>query len=162
MDKEDIVDKRPDWDTYFMAIANVVALRANCSRRKVAAVIVADHRIISTGYNGTPRGIRNCFEGGCPRCSGNVRSGASLEECLCVHAEQNAICQAAYYGIRLAGSTIYVTLTPCLTCAKMIVNAGIREVVYAGQYAFDPQTRALCEEAGVVCRHYEGAAADGR
>ena len=154
MDKNS-VDKRPDWDTYFMAIANVVALRGNCSRRKVAAVIVADRRIISTGYNGTPRGIRNCFEGGCPRCSGNVKSGASLEECVCVHAEQNAICQAAYYGIRLAGATIYVTLTPCLTCAKMIINAGIREVVYAGQYAFDEQTKRLFDEAGVLCRHYE-------
>ena len=84
-----------------------------------------------------------------------MKSGASLDECVCVHAEQNAICQAAYYGIRLAGSTIYVTLTPCLTCAKMIINAGIREVVYAGQYAFDAQTKALFDEAGVVCRHYE-------
>ena len=147
-------DTRPDWDTYFMSIANVVATRANCSRRKVAAVIVSENRIISTGYNGTPRGILNCFEGGCPRCSGNVVSGASLEECICVHAEQNAICQAAYYGIRLAGSTIYVTLTPCLTCAKMIINAGIREVVYAGNYAFDEQTQKLLADAGVICRRY--------
>ncbi len=152
---EEVKDVRPDWDTYFMSIAQMVAQRANCSRRKVAAVVVADHRIISTGYNGTPRGVKNCFEGGCPRCSGQVKSGASLEECLCVHAEQNAICQAAYYGIRLAGATIYVTLTPCLTCAKMIVNAGIREVVYAGNYAFDEQTQALLAEAGVVCRRYE-------
>ena len=148
-------DTRPDWDTYFMSIAKVVAMRANCSRRKVAAVIVADHRIISTGYNGTPRGIRNCFDGGCPRCSGKVASGASLEECVCVHAEQNAICQAAYYGIRLAGATIYVTLTPCLTCSKMIINAGIREVVYTGAYAFDEQSRKLLADAGVLCRRYE-------
>ncbi|MBQ9693302.1 MAG: dCMP deaminase family protein [Kiritimatiellae bacterium] len=147
-------DTRPDWDTYFMSIAQVVATRANCSRRKVAAVIVSENRIISTGYNGTPRGITNCFDGGCPRCSGNVPSGSSLEECICVHAEQNAICQAAYYGIRLAGSTIYVTLTPCLTCAKMIINAGIREVVYAGNYAFDVQTQKLLADAGVVCRKY--------
>ncbi len=151
---ESHTDQRPDWDTYFMSIANVVAERANCSRRKVAAVVVADHRIISTGYNGTPRGVRNCFDGGCPRCSGQAKSGSALEECVCVHAEQNAICQAAYYGIRLAGATIYVTLTPCLTCAKMIINAGIREVVYAGAYAFDEQTRALFDEAGVVCRRY--------
>lgn len=147
-------DTRPDWDTYFMSIANVVATRANCSRRKVAAVIVSENRIISTGYNGTPRGITNCFDGGCPRCSGNAPSGSSLEECICVHAEQNAICQAAYYGIRLAGSTIYVTLTPCLTCAKMIINAGIREVVYAGNYSFDEQTRKLLSDAGVICRRY--------
>ena len=129
-----------------MSIARVVATRANCSRRKVAAVIVADRRIISTGYNGTPRGIRNCFEGGCPRCSGHAASGASLEECLCVHAEQNAICQAAFYGIRLEGATIYVTLTPCLT--------GIREVVYDGVYAFDAQTQKLLADAGVICRRY--------
>ena len=137
-----------------MSIARVVATRANCSRRKVAAVLVADRRIISTGYNGTPRGIRNCFEGGCPRCSGHAASGASLEECLCVHAEQNAICQAAFYGIRLEGATIYVTLTPCLTCAKMIINAGIREVVYDGVYAFDAQTQKLLADAGVICRRY--------
>ncbi len=153
-------DHRPDWDTYFMSIAKVVAERANCSRRKVAAVVVADHRIISTCYNGTPRGVKNCFDGGCPRCSGHAKSGSSLEECVCVHAEQNAICQAAYYGIRLAGATIYVTLTPCLTCAKMIINAGIREVVYAGEYAFDEQTRALLAEAGVVCRRYEPPTAE--
>ncbi len=151
-------DPRPDWDTYFMTIAYDVAKRSNCSRRSVAAVIVADRRIISTGYNGTPRGILNCFEGGCPRCSGNTASGASLEECLCLHAEQNAICQAAYYGIRLQGSTIYVTLTPCLTCAKLIVSAGIREVVYAGSYAFDAQTRKLFADAGIACRRYEGDA----
>lgn len=147
-------DKRPDWDTYFMSIARVVATRANCSRRRVAAVIVADRRIISTGYNGTPRNITNCFEGGCPRCSGGAKSGTSLEECLCVHAEQNAICQAAYYGIRLADATIYVTLTPCLTCAKLIINAGIKEVVYEGEYHFDEQTRKLFADANVVCRRY--------
>lgn len=147
-------DKRPDWDTYFMSIARVVATRANCSRRRVAAVIVADRRIISTGYNGTPRNITNCFEGGCPRCSGSAKSGTSLEECLCVHAEQNAICQAAYYGIRLADATIYVTLTPCLTCAKLIINAGIKEVVYEGEYHFDEQTRKLFADANIVCRRY--------
>ena len=148
-------DSRPDWDTYFMNIAQVVATRSNCSRRQVAAVVVADRRIVSTGYNGTPRGVRNCFDGGCPRCSGTAPSGASLEECLCVHAEQNAICQAAYYCIRLSGATIYVTLSPCLTCAKLIINAGIREVVYGGEYAFNDQTRRLLDEAGVACRQWK-------
>lgn len=148
-------DTRPDWDTYFMSIAKVVATRSNCSRRQVAAVVVSEHRIISTGYNGTPRGVKNCFEGGCPRCSGGAASGASLEECICVHAEQNAICQAAFYGIRLNGATIYVTLTPCLTCAKLIINSGIREVVYTGEYAFDEASRRLLGEAGVICRKVE-------
>ena len=149
-------DTRPDWDTYFMDIAKVAARRANCRTRQVAAVIVHDRRIISTGYNGTPRGVKNCFEGGCARCAaraeGSVQTGASLDECVCVHAEQNAICQAAFHGIRTAGATIYVTISPCLTCCKLIINAGIREVVYAGDYAFADQARALLNEAGVACR----------
>ena len=149
-------DLRPDWDTYFMNIADVAATRSNCCRRKVAAVIVRDRQIISTGYNGTPRGVRNCFEGGCARCAGTAPSGASLEECVCVHAEQNAICQAAYHGIRTAGAAMYVTLSPCLTCCKLIINAGIREVVYAGEYAFAEPARALLEEAGVAFRKYGG------
>jgi dCMP deaminase len=148
------VDPRPDWDTYFMEIAAVTATRANCSRRKVAAVVVSENRVISTGYNGTPRGVKNCFEGGCARCSGAAPSGASLEECICVHAEQNAICQAAYYGTRLAGASLYVTISPCLTCAKMIINAGIREVIYGGDYAFTEQTERLLKEAKVTCRRY--------
>jgi len=153
--KKKRVDPRPDWDTYFMEIAHVVATRANCSRRKVAAVVVSENRIISTGYNGTPRGVKNCFEGGCPRCAGTAPSGSSLEECICVHAEQNAICQAAYHGTSLAGATLYVTISPCLTCAKMIINAGIREVVYDEEYAFNDQTRALLAEAKVLCRRIE-------
>ena len=152
--KKKTADPRPDWDTYFMEIAQVTATRANCSRRKVAAVVVSENRIISTGYNGTPRGVANCVEGGCARCAGTAPSGSSLEECICVHAEQNAICQAAYYGTRLAGSTIYVTISPCLTCAKMLINAGIRHVVYGGDYAFTEQTERLLKEAGVKCRRY--------
>jgi len=151
---KNVVDPRPSWDSYFMSIAHVVATRGNCLRRKVAAVVVSDNRIISTGYNGTPRKVTNCFAGGCPRCAGDAPSGSSLEECICVHAEQNAICQAAYYGIRLADSTIYVTISPCLTCAKLIINAGIKEVVYGGDYAFTEQTEKLLAEAGVICRKF--------
>ena len=147
-------DPRPDWDTYFMDIAHVVARRSNCLRRKVAAVVVKDRRIISTGYNGTPRGVRNCCDGGCPRCAGDAPSGAGLAECLCSHAEENAITQAAYHGIRLKGATLYVTLSPCLTCAKMLINAGIVEVVYDGDYPFTTQTQALLAEAGVRCRQF--------
>ena len=91
MSENVVVPERPDWDEYFMEIAKVVALRSNCSRRHVAAVIVKDKRIISTGYNGTPRGIKNCNEGGCPRCSGHAPSGTGLEECICSHGEENAI-----------------------------------------------------------------------
>lgn len=146
--------ERPDWDTYFMEIANVVARRGNCCRRQVAAVIVADHRIISTGYNGTPRGVKNCCDGGCARCASDVPSGSNLGDCICSHAEENAIVQAAYHGIRVKDSMIYVTITPCLLCAKMIINAGIREVVYGGDYKFTEQTQALFDAAGVICRRY--------
>ena len=150
-------NQRPDWDTYFMEIAHVVALRGNCLRRKVAAVVVSEHRIISTGYNGTPRGVKNCCDGGCARCAGDAPSGSDLSECICSHAEENAITQAAYHGIRLKGATIYVTISPCLTCAKMIINSGIAEVVFGGDYAFTEQTRALLTEAGVKCRRYQAA-----
>ena len=151
-------DQRPDWDTYFMDIAHVVGTRGNCSRRRVAAVVVKDRRIISTGYNGTPRGVKNCMDGGCARCASNAPSGSGLGECICSHAEENAITQAAYHGIRLKGSIIYVTICPCLTCAKMIINAGIVEVVYGGDYVFTEQTRALLSEAGVKFRRYHPAA----
>ena len=145
---------RPDWDTYFMDIAKVVATRGNCLRRQVAAVIVKDTRIISTGYNGTPRGITNCCDGGCARCASDSPSGADLGECICSHAEENAIAQAAYHGISIKDSTIYCTVSPCLLCTKMIVNSGIAEVVYEDEYHFGNQTKALLEQAGVKCRRY--------
>ena len=147
-------DPRPGWDEYFMEIASVVAKRSNCSRRQVAAVIVQSNHIISTGYNGTPRGVKNCFAGGCPRCAGKVKSGEHLEECLCVHAEQNAICQAAYYGHATAGATIYVTISPCLTCAKLIINAGIRRVVYKHGYP-DEFAVEMLREGGVLLERFE-------
>ncbi len=146
------LDDRPDWDTYFMDIAHVVKRRGNCCRRKVAAVVVKERRIISTGYNGTPRGITNCCDGGCARCASDAPSGSALGDCICSHAEENSITQAAYHGISLKGATIYVTLSPCLTCAKMIINSGILEVVYDEEYHFGDQTRTLLTEAGVLCR----------
>lgn len=144
--------QRPDWDTYFMNIAHVVKTRGNCLRRQVAAVIVRDRRIISTGYNGTPRGITNCFEGGCARCASDVSSGENLGDCICSHAEENAIAQAAFHGISVNGSMIYVTISPCLTCAKLIINSGITEVIYEGEYCLSEQTRQLLSTAGVACK----------
>jgi len=141
--------KRPDWNTYFMQIARMVALRSNCMKRKVAAVIVKDKRIISTGYNGTPRGVKNCNEGGCPRCNSFADSGTNLGDCLCSHAEENAIVQAAYHGIRLEGATLYSTYSPCLICTKMIINAGILEVFFNLAYPLNDVARRLLEEAGV-------------
>ncbi|HEY4490377.1 MAG TPA: deaminase, partial [Acidobacteriota bacterium] len=112
---------RPGWDEYFMSIAQVVASRSNCVKRKVAAIIVKDRRIISTGYNGTPRGTRNCNEGGCPRCNSLAASGTALEECYCSHGEENAITQASYHGISLKDGMLYTTFSPCLLCTKMII-----------------------------------------
>ena len=149
-----MTNDRPDWDTYFMDIAHVVKRRGNCCRRKVAAVVVADRRVVSTGYNGTPRGVRNCCDGGCERCSSDTPSGSGLSECICCHAEENAITQAAYHGTCVKGASIYCTLSPCLTCAKMIINAGIAEVIYDEKYEFSRQTRALLKEAGVACRQF--------
>ncbi|WP_136077766.1 deoxycytidylate deaminase [Pontiella desulfatans] len=147
--------KRPDWDEYFMDIAHVVSKRGNCCRRKVAALIVRDRRIISTGYNGTPRGIDNCYEGGCPRCASDAPSGKSLGECICAHAEENAIVQAAYHGISVKDGSLYCTLSPCLMCTKMIINAGIKEVVYETEYHFTLQARDLFAAAGVLCRQFK-------
>jgi dCMP deaminase len=144
--------KRPDWDNYFMDIAHVAAKRSNCSRRQVAAVIVKDHRIISTGYNGTPRGIKNCCDGGCPRCASDAPSGTGLEDCICSHGEENAIVQAAYHGIAVKDATLYTTFSPCLLCAKMIINSGIAEVVYHQRYSIDDVSSRLLNEAGVKLR----------
>ena len=144
-----------------MDIAHVVARRGNCSRRKVAALITSDRRIISTGYNGTPRGIDNCFEGGCPRCASDASSGENLGECICAHAEENAIVQAAYHGIAVSNSTLYCILSPCLMCTKMIINAGIREIVYETEYHFTEQARMLFRRAGVTCRRFERGEPEG-
>ena len=148
------IDPRPSWDDYVMELAQVVAKRSNCSRRHVGAVVMRNNHILSTGYNGTPHGVKNCFAGGCPRCAGTTKSGSHLEECLCVHAEQNAICQAALYGISLEGATVYITLSPCLTCAKLMINAGISEVVYDGQYEFLDTVKKMFKSSGVKYREY--------
>src|SRR5690606_36915550 len=105
---------RPSWDAYFLSIAQVVASRSNCVKRHVGAVIARDRRIVSTGYNGTPRGVRNCNEGGCPRCNAFAESGSRLDECLCSHGEENAIVQAAYHGVSVRGGSLYTTFFPCL------------------------------------------------
>jgi dCMP deaminase len=146
---------RPSWDEYFMSIAKVVAMRSNCMKRKIAAIIVKDKRVISTGYNGTPRGAKNCNEGGCPRCNGMAESGTALDECLCCHGEENAITQAAYHGTSLKGSTLYTTFSPCLLCTKMIINSGIVEVVYNEDYPLNERAMALLNECGIKLRRHK-------
>jgi len=144
--------ERPSWDDYFLSIARMVASRSNCVKRKVGAVVTLERRIISTGYNGTPRGTRNCNEGGCPRCNSFAQGGTRLDECLCSHAEENAITQAAYHGVSLRGATVYTTFAPCLQCTKMIINSGIAEVVYNAEYPLNDTSIALLDEARIVAR----------
>jgi dCMP deaminase len=146
---------RPTWDEYFMSIARVVAMRSNCMKRKVAAIIVKDMRVVSTGYNGTPRGAKNCNEGGCPRCNSMAASGTALDECLCCHGEENAITQAAYHGTSVKGATLYTTYSPCLLCTKMIINSGIAEVVYNQDYPLNETALSLLRECGIVLRRHK-------
>jgi dCMP deaminase len=153
--RESLFFERPSWDEYFMSIARVVSSRSNCVKRKVAAVVTRDRRIISTGYNGTPRGTRNCNEGGCPRCNDLAPGGTGLSECVCSHGEENAIIQAAYHGMSLAEGTIYTTFSPCLQCTKMIINAGLSEVVFDAAYPLGGKALDLLKESGVKIRHYK-------
>ena len=129
--------KRPDADEYFLKIASVVAERATCRRHHVGAVAVRDKHILATGYNGAPAGFKDCLELGCLRDEQNIESGTRHEICRAVHAEQNAIIQAALHGVSLEGSTIYATHTPCVLCAKMLVNARIKRYVSFGIYSDD-------------------------
>jgi dCMP deaminase len=136
---------RPSWDSYFMDIAFRVARRSTCPRASVGAVIVRDKRILTTGYNGSPRGLPHCSEAGCLIINGHcVRT---------LHAEQNAIIQGALHGVDVSHSTLYVTHQPCLNCAKMIINAGIERVVYAGDYP-DEIARSFLEQAHVQLVHF--------
>lgn len=152
--------QRPSWDQYYMDIARAVATRSNCLRRRVGALIVVEKAIIATGYNGTPIGVQNCSEGGCPRCASDAPPGAGYDTCVCVHAEQNAIALAARHGNATSGGTLYTTLRPCFGCAKEAVQAGIRELVFAEPYAYPPDLEQvylrLIAQSGLVLRQPEG------
>ena len=128
------MDNRPSWDSYFMKIAEDVATRSTCIRRQVGAVIVKDKRILTTGYNGVPSGISHCNEQNCLRTKLNIPSGERAELCRGLHAEQNAIIQAAYYGISVKDAKIYVTHKPCSICTKMLINSGIKDFIYRNTY----------------------------
>lgn len=145
---------RPSWDEYFIDIAHQVAERSTCIRRKVGAVVVRDKRLLATGYNGVPVGITHCDIRGCLRDQLGIPSGERHELCRGTHAEQNALLQAARYGTPIDGSIIYVTTQPCIQCAKMLINAGITEIIYKGDYP-DPLARELLDEAGIVTRIIE-------
>jgi dCMP deaminase len=125
---------RPSWNEYFMSITRMVAKRSTCLRRKVGAILVKDKRILATGYNGAPSGLRHCEEVGCLRENTSVPSGERHELCRGLHAEQNAIIQAAYHGFSIRGATLYCTNKPCVICSKMLINAGIRKILYEDGY----------------------------
>ncbi len=139
---------RPEWDSYFMEITHVVAKRSTCLRRQVGSIIVLDKRILATGYNGAPSNLPHCEEVGCLRAKLQVPSGERHELCRGLHAEQNAIIQAALHGSSIKGATLYCTHQPCVVCAKMIINAGIREVVYEGDYP-DKLSQEMFEQAQI-------------
>jgi len=139
---------RPGWDEYFLTIARTVATRSTCIRRRVGAVLVLDKRILATGYNGAPRGLRHCAETGCLRQQLNVPSGERHEICRALHAEMNAILQAACHGIRVEGASLYCTTQPCVLCAKMLINTGVKRIVMEEGYP-DELARTMLAEAGV-------------
>ncbi|HNS32797.1 MAG TPA: cytidine/deoxycytidylate deaminase family protein [bacterium] len=143
--------RRPEWDEYFMRIAELVSSRSTCLRRRVGAVLVREKRILATGYNGAPSGLKHCMETGCLREKMGIPSGEKHELCRGLHAEQNAIIQSAYHGISIKGSILYITCHPCSVCSKMIINAGIKEVVIKEHYP-DKIASQMLEEAGIKVR----------
>ena len=136
-----------------MTLASLAARRSNCMRRQVGCVLVRERRVISTGYNGTPRNITNCNSGGCPRCNGGSAGGTGLSTCLCVHAEENALLEAGRDRVG-DGAVIYCNTCPCLTCSMKIVQVGIKEVVFSRSYYMDAEIAALFKEAGVHLRQF--------
>ena len=142
---------RPSWDEYFMSIAEQVAERSTCLRRHIGAVIVKDKRILTTGYNGVPSGIEHCTTAGCLRDKLNIPSGERHELCRGIHAEQNAVIQAARYGTPIEGATVYCTAQPCVLCSKILINAGITEIVFSGSYP-DELSLQLLSEANMKLR----------
>lgn len=140
--------KRPSWDEYFLEMAQLISKRSTCLRRRVGAVAVRDKRILATGYNGAPSGLQHCIDIGCLREKLKIPSGERHELCRALHAEQNALIQAALYGMSLKGSTLYATNQPCVICAKMLINAGIKEIVIASGYP-DKMAMDFLREAGI-------------
>lgn len=141
-------DFRPSWNAYFMSIAYLIAKRSTCLRRKVGALLVKDKRILSTGYNGAPSGFKHCLDIGCLRDELKIISGEQHEKCRAIHAEQNAIIQAALHGVSIKEATLYCTNQPCIICAKMLINAGIVKIYYSGGYP-DDMAMEMLKEAGI-------------
>jgi len=143
--------QRPGWDEYFLEVARLVSKRATCLRRHVGAVLVKDKKILATGYNGSPSGLAHCLDIGCLRERLKIPSGERHELCRGLHAEQNVILQAALYGVSTKNSTLYITTQPCIICAKMLINAGIKEIVITKAYP-DKLARKFLKEAKIKIR----------
>jgi dCMP deaminase len=148
------MDNRPDWHTYFMKMAFLVSERSTCLRRKVGAIIVRDNQILSTGYNGAPKRVPHCSQTGCLRSKYAVPSGERHELCRGVHAEQNAVIQAAVNGLSIRNAELYCTNQPCSICAKMLINAEIKNIIVANTYE-DQLARILLEQASVNVFHFD-------
>ena len=142
---------RPSYDEYFMEMAHVVAKRSTCLRRKVGAILVKDKHILSTGYNGAPKGHKHCSFEGCLREKQMVPSGERHEICRGLHAEQNVVIQAAVFGIPIKNSMLYCTNTPCVVCAKMLINAGVKEIIFSGDYP-DDLAKKMLDESNIKLR----------
>jgi dCMP deaminase len=149
-----IGDERPSYEDYFMEMAHVVAKRSTCLRRKVGALLVKDKHILSTGYNGAPKGLKHCSEVGCLREKLGVPAGERHEICRGLHAEQNAIIQAAVFGVSIKGSTLYCTNAPCSVCAKMLINAGVKEIMFEDDYP-DELALKMLKEAKIKIKKYK-------
>ncbi|HWR63074.1 MAG TPA: dCMP deaminase family protein [Candidatus Thermoplasmatota archaeon] len=148
------MEPRPSYDEYFMEMAYVVAKRSTCLRRKVGAILVKEKHILSTGYNGAPKGLKHCSETGCLRQDQNIPSGERHELCRGLHAEQNAIIQAAVFGVSIKGSVLYCTNTPCVVCVKMLINAGVTEIIYAGEYP-DGLAKQMMSESTLKIKRFK-------
>ncbi|MCK4249603.1 MAG: dCMP deaminase family protein, partial [Candidatus Omnitrophica bacterium] len=136
-------------DEYFMEITKLVATRSTCLRRQVGAILVKEKRILATGYNGAPTGLKHCYDrGGCLRQKEKIPSGQRHELCRAIHAEMNVLLQASSYGVNIKGSTLYATNQPCILCAKMLINAGVKHVIISSGYP-DPQAVAILKEAKI-------------
>ena len=144
---------RPTWDEYFMEITHLVAKRSTCLRRQVGAVIVKDKNILATGYNGAPSGVAHCLDVGCLRERLQIPSGERHELCRGLHAEQNAIIQAALHGVSIENATVYCTHQPCILCAKMLINSRIEKVVFGTVYP-DKESLVFFDKAGVKVEQF--------
>ena len=149
------IEKIPTWDEYFIEMSKLVAKRSNCVSRKVGAVITVDNQVVTTGYNGAPKGLKHCVDmGGSLRKLNNIESGTRQEVCRAVHAEQNAIISAAIKGVSIKGGTVYVNTYPCSICTRMLINAEIKRIVYDSDYS-DPLSKKMLEESGIEVVKYQ-------